>query len=340
MFGSYEEGSPHRQLLSMSRWYVVSRALHAIAQLGVANVMTLEAKPLVQIAKDSDTKADYLRRILKYLTAYHIFEEPKDDYFQLTALSMPLRDDDPYSVRHVLQMVDDDWWQAMGSLSHCLSEGGSAFESVHGEHFFNHLKKQNGSQSNFDRGMAKLSSYDDESIVLAYDFTPYRRVIDIGGGKGGLIRALKKSYPHLSLSLFDSSSVIEQLKTDTTNPLPCNLCAGNFFDLIPNDEDVYIFKGVLHDFNDKDTVTILSNCRTQIPIDAKVLLAEQVIPDDNAPHPNKTMDIVMMALLDGRQRLLSDWTHLAEQAGYTLERVIPTDSHFSLIELRLGGGSK
>jgi hypothetical protein len=67
----------------------------------------------------------------------------------------------------------------------------------------------------------------------------------------------------------------------------------------------------------------------------KLLIIEQILPQDSKPHPNKTMDMVMMFLLGGRQRTVEEWGTLLEQNGLALRRTIPTSTAYTLLEATL-----
>ena len=319
---------PYMRLATMSRWYVVSRAIHAVAALGVANHMSDTPCSAEKLAQATGTQAILLARLLNFLSAYQIFSVHPDGY-ALTELSEPLRDDSRHSIRAVLCMADACWWQAFSQLDTSLKTGKSAFALQHHDDFFDFLSKHPEKQKNFDAGMAKLSSYDDKAIVQSFDFSPFSTIVDMGGGLGGLSRALHEAYPTLSIILFDAPAVIEQLNPDSFLPnIACQ--AGDFLRIIPC-ANAYIFKGVLHDFNDEDMHHILKNCHEQCPKTATLFIAEQVMPDDNNPHPNKTMDIVMMVLLGGRQRTLTEWKKSIEPAGFVFKASYSTGSLFTLM---------
>ncbi len=320
---------PHIQLAIMSRGYVVSRALHAVAKLGVANHLS-SPKRIEELAKVTESKPELLDRVLKFLSSYGLFNYDKG-FYSLTELSKPLRDDDPHSIRDVLCMVDDTWWQAFSQLDASLKTGKPAFEIQHGDDFFSFLGKNAEKQQNFDRGMAQLSSYDEQAISNAFNFSIFSSFVDMGGGRGGLVNAITNQYPELKAILFDTPAVICQLDPKMFSNV--TLQEGNFFATIPP-ADAYIFKGVLHDFNDEMMHQILKNCAQQMPQNATLFIAEQVMPDDNQPHPNKTMDIVMMVLLGGRQRTLTEWKKSIEPAGFTFKNSYPTHSLFTLMEFK------
>ena len=321
----------HVQLATMSRWYVVSRAIHTVAKLGLANHMSTEFTSINDLAKATETKPELLDRLLRFLTDYKVFNA-QDGSYALTDLSKPLRDDDPRSMRAVLCMVDDGWWQAFSQMDSCLKTGNSAFFDQHGDDFFSFISKSPEKQKNFDQGMARLSTFDDTAVSKAYDFSTFSSLTDLGAGRGGLVKAIAQRYPELKTILFDSAAVIQQIKP-TDFPDNVSLQTGDFFSAIPK-SNAYIFKGVLHDFNDKDMHAILKNCAKQMPEDSTLFIAEQVMPDNNQPHPNKTMDIVMMVLLGGRQRTLTEWQNCIEPSGFVFENSYKTESIFTLMAFK------
>lgn len=322
------ELQPHVQLVNMSRWYVVSRAIHTVAQLGLANHMSLEPKPINDLAKATGTKPELLERLMNFLTAYQIFHK-KDDAYSLTDLSKPLRDDDPHSIRAVLCMVDDAWWQAFSHMDKVLQTGKSGFFHQHDNDFFNFLSQSPERQHNFDQGMAKLSTYDDHAIAKAFDYGKYPTIVDMGGGRGGLARAIAKHYPQVQIILFDTPSVIDGLDSDDF-PRQISFIKGDFLKDIPK-ASLYLFKGVLHDFSDALMNQILNNCHQRMSKDAHLLIAEQVQPEEPGPHPNKTMDIVMMMLLAGRQRTLPEWEKAIARSGFHFQKAYKTESIFTVI---------
>jgi O-methyltransferase domain len=58
--------------------------------------------------------------------------------------------------------------------------------------------------------------------------------------------------------------------------------------------DAYILKMILHDWNDKECVMILSNIQKASPPGGKVVIVEHVVPGPETPHFSKLFDIYMM----------------------------------------------
>jgi hypothetical protein len=104
--------SAARVIDEMSRLYYVSRAIHVAAELGIADHLTESSIALDEIAKETNTDATCLKRLLRFLSAYGIFVETSPGLFCNTPLSSVLRSDHPNSVRAGLRRIGDFWWSA------------------------------------------------------------------------------------------------------------------------------------------------------------------------------------------------------------------------------------
>ena len=109
--------------------------------------------------------------------------------------------------------------------------------------------------------------------------------------------------------------------------------AGDFFESVPADHEVYILASIIHDWDDENALTILKNVREAMRDDGRVLILDTVIRSENA-HIDfaKMMDVVMLILLDGRERTESEFEKLLAQADLRLTRVIPTSSPGFVVE--------
>jgi len=327
--------SASRLIDEMSRLYYLSRAIHVATELGVAEHLEKGAVASAALAERTGTNAAALRRLLRFLSAYGVFEETSPDEFRNTPLSSVLRDDHPQSVRANLRRIGTFWWSAVGELEYSVRTGEAAFEHVHGVPFFRYLRTNAEVQRRFDLAMAQISDADDAAIASAYEFGRFGQIVDLGGGRGGLLVQILKRAPKATGVLFEQPQVLatatrldEAGLTDRSKKI-----GGDFFASVPDGADCYVIKGVLHDFNDQQCTRILSNCRRAAGDTGRLLIANQDLPVTvDAPHPNLTMDIQMMALLGGRERSASDWSSLFQQSGWKLGSQIETGAGFTLVE--------
>lgn len=313
-----DQMQPHMQLAIMSREYVVSRAIHAIANLGIADHMSEQPICVYELARLTSTVPDLLDRVLNFLTVYGLFIKNGETY-ALTPLSAPLRQDHPYSMKDVLCMVDESWWQAFAHLETGLKSGTAAFKHQHGSDFFDFLNQRPEKKARFQKGIRKLSIYDDKSITQGFNFGQFKTLVDIGAGQESLSKTIAIQHPSTSITLFNLMAKINEHSNE------------DYFSTLPS-ADAYLFKGILHDFDDEKVNHILTNCRKHIPCHSALIIAEQVIPQNNLPHTNKTMDIIMMVLVGGKQRTLNNWCELIEATGFKLKNTYPTQGIYTIME--------
>lgn len=112
------------------------------------------------------------------------------------------------------------------------------------------------------------------------------------------------------------------------------LVAGDFFDSVPADGDVYLLSMIIHDWADREAIRLLHVIRRAIPATGRLLVVGAVLPACDVPHFGKLLDLTMMAMLTGRERTEDEFTELLRAAGFTLERVVETPSPTSLIQER------
>jgi len=106
---------------------------------------------------------------------------------------------------------------------------------------------------------------------------------------------------------------------------------------VPAGADAYVLKGVIHDWEDHEAITILRTCRAAMSDRSRLLLIERVLPEqidpDDAPTRAKFLsDINMFVNPGGRERTEAEFRDLLGQAGLRLTRTIPTPSPQSLLE--------
>jgi O-methyltransferase len=108
--------------------------------------------------------------------------------------------------------------------------------------------------------------------------------------------------------------------------------SGSFFESIPAGGDAYIMSHIIHDWNEDQCQTILTNCREAMKPDSKLLIVEFVLPEGDTPHLGKLADMVMLVIPGGQERTTAEYETLLSRAGLRLTRVIPTESPVSIVE--------
>ena len=214
-----------------------------------------------------------------------------------------------------------------------------AFDHIFGKGYFDLLAENPLLAQQFDEGMRTISTGELAHITNSYDFSNYSTIVDIGGGKGGLLAEI---LTHNDLSqhsiLFDlahveQSAIAYLTRLNLQNRINFVTSTG-FFDPIPKNADLYMLKRILHDWNDNDCVTILKHCHNAMRQDSRLLIMETIVSQENVRDFSKDIDIAMMVLFGGKERTQTEWKALLDKANLQLINIYPTPSMLSIIEVQ------
>lgn len=325
------ELDPAAALIEMAGGYALPRVLHAVTDLGVADALDDTPRTAAQLAVAVGANPDALGRALRVLSAYGVFQASGDS-FQHTAASKLLCSNNPQSVRAIVQLFGQPYaWNIFGALEHSIRTGNPSMEIVLPEGIFKYFETHPDVGAIFNRAMSAKAQAHVSAIVNTYDFSAFGTVADIGGGRGHLLRAVLEKCPDTRGVLFDLPHVVEDArKLGSSERLTFH--GGSFFENDLPVADAYTVMEVIHDWNDEDSLKILSAIRRAAPAESKLLLLEQVPPDTNEPHWAKLLDIHMLALLGGRQRIAEGYRSILENSGFAMTQVIETPAGISIVE--------
>jgi SAM-dependent methyltransferase len=224
-------------------------------------------------------------------------------------------------------------------LHDSVKEGKSAIELQTGKGPWEHLASDPALARDFDDAMTAVSSVTIEPILGAYDFGGFKNVVDVGGGRGRLLAGILRAAPSARGVLFDQPSVL-QAAHQTLDSFGvtdrCEIVSGNFFEGVPTGGDAYLMKTIIHDWHDEDALKILNQVRKAIKPDGFLLLFETVVPEPNAKHLAKLLDLEMLVTAGGQERTRDEYTELLKKAGFRLNRIITTACPLSIIEAKPG----
>ena len=312
-----------------------TQLIYVAAKLGIADLLKHGPKTSDELAESVGAQPHALYRVLRALAGLGIFEEGRDGRFDLTPLAEPLRTGVPGSLRAWAVINGGEWQRSWGDLMYSVRTGRPAFDNVYGMGFWEYHDKNPETAESFNEGMSEIAERVLAGVVEAYDFSGATTAVDVGGGHGSLIAAILKANPHLRGVLFDKPAVVESARAAIeARGLAgrCELVAGDFFESVPGGADLHLLKWIIHDWDDDRAIMVLRSCRHALAGNGKLLVVERVIPPGNEPSEGKLGDIMMLVLMGGLERTEAEYRALFAKAGFTLTRIVPTASPFSVIE--------
>ena len=187
--------APQRDLARLIDGYLTTQLLYVAAKLGVAEVLVDGPRTGREVAEAVGADPDALTRMLRGLVLEDVLAEDRDGRFALTAVGDSLRDGVPGSQRGAILVRGEVYWSAAAGMLRTAIEGGTAFEHVHGERFFDHLAAYPEREATFQGSMADRARREAADVVAVYDFAGLRELVDVGGGSGVLLEAILRATP-------------------------------------------------------------------------------------------------------------------------------------------------
>jgi hypothetical protein len=232
--------------------------------------------------------------------------------------------------------VQDSWRE----LEYCVRTGEPAFRRAFPDGDpFSHVAADPEEAAIFDEAMAAFTRHVAVALAGAYDFSPFRTVVDVGGGNGALLLGLLAAYPHLRGIVFDLPHVAERARAEVAGAglsARCEVASGSFFESVPAGADAYVLKHVIHDWNDERAAAILRSCRAAMPAHGRLLIVEGLYPQriDRSFESRGAAanDVNMLVCTGGRQRSEAEFRDLLGASGFRLTRIVPTPALVTVIE--------
>ena len=119
-----------------------------------------------------------------------------------------------------------------------------------------------------------------------FDFSEYKRLLDIGGGSGAYSIILALKYDNLHATIFDLASVrkiadtnIEEFKLEKR----VKTASGDIMrDELPGNFDIALLSQVIHAYGENDTKKILSSIYKKLQPGGAIIVNEFLLNDDQA----------------------------------------------------------
>jgi hypothetical protein len=334
-----QEGDLIRSVSDLITGSFSTQVAYAAVQLGLPEALANGPRAAADLANTQTAHADGMLRLLRAMTVLGFARQEADGRFSLTKAGDLLRPDSPNSLRGLAVHWGDPLWSAMGGLLHSVRTGETATHA--GRSGFEALSRNPERAAILNRAMAEGSRRTGQAAVAAYDFSRFKRVMDVGGGYGAMLAEILLANPSVQGSVFE----LPYLERETLAYLAeagvggrARFFGGDFFESVPAEADCYLLKYIIHDWDDAHSIAVLTACVKAAGKEGTIMLVERIVPDHVEARPEHRAaiqgDLVMLTGAGGKERTIAEYDALFAQSGLKRSGVTPTQSAFSLIEAK------
>jgi hypothetical protein len=331
------EPTPQETVLQLISGAWATQAVYAAVRLDLAEKLAAGPRTAAEVAKDCGALPDRLERLFRTLSGVGVFRHRDDGRWENTAASSALRASAGNGLAATVKMTAEEHFLGWSRFHDCLKEPRTAFELYFGEPIFRWYAHQPALVANFQQAMREASAPQVPAIVAAYDTSDRKRIIDVGGGHGGLLLGLLSRAKGARGAVYDLEQGLAAARAaGLDHDARVDLIQGDFFQSVPAGGDLYALKYILHDWDDDRCVTILRHIKKGLAPGGRVIVCEVLVGPHNTNDFAKWMDLHMMAMPGGRERTKDEYAALFERAGMKLTRAIPTACPMWVLEAEAG----
>ena len=280
--------------------FMAARTMHVALEFRLFTHLADNPATLAEIAPKLGLSERAATRLLQACAALGLVHVADGTYRNVPVVDKYLVEGRPTYIGSYVQMFDDLVYHRWGQMSTALRNDRPVDDLDHPYRYFDEEAED---AQTFLAAQHSGSTSLGYALARRFDFTPFRCVLDLGGGAGTYAIELVRHYPHLQAIVFDfpqvcpiaDEAVRQAGLTDRIRTV-----AGDYErDPLPAGPDVVLWSGNLHASSPQRCAHILHKLRELLPAHGAVLIHDYLL-DDTGTGP------LIPALLALHLTLVSD----------------------------------
>ena len=325
--------TPEDQMMQWITIKWITKPICVVVELGIADLLRDGPLGVDTLAEKTETHAPTLYRLLRALSSVGIFLEKEEYVFELTALSRCLLSD---AMGPMAQLFLSEWHdKAWNSLTYTVKTGKPGFDHAFGKKSFDWIEQNPSARSIYDKAQGMKAVGLADAVSEVYNFSGFCSICDVGGGRGSFLIQLLGKYSHINGFVADIQGAVRSAERAIAKAGlddRCKAVAYDFFKDAPPVCDAYFLVNILHDWNDKICVQILTNISQSMNTKSKLWMVEYLLKQGPGFSVAKLLDLEVLVMGGGCERTIDEYKALIGAAGLEVSRIIPTKSGPAMME--------
>ncbi|HEX3879307.1 MAG TPA: class I SAM-dependent methyltransferase [Bryobacteraceae bacterium] len=299
-----------------------SKTMFVAVSMGIFDRLSQSRATAAQIASQLNTHPGATERLLDACAALGLLQKEDATYSNDPVAETYLCTASPHSLYGYIRYSDEALYPMWANLADAVREGSPRWLQTFGLDgpIFSSFFRSEKAMRDFALGMHGFGMLTSPKVAAAFDLSPFRRLVDLGGATGHLAIAACELYPQLRGTVFDLPQVTtlarEQVKQSKASAR-IDIVAGDFFEDELPPADLYALGRILHDWSDDKIQLLLRKVVATLPSGGALLIAEKLLNEDGVgPSQANMQSLNMLVVTEGRERTLSEYTSQLRAAGF------------------------
>ncbi|HEX2065153.1 MAG TPA: methyltransferase [Acidimicrobiales bacterium] len=255
-------------IMRLASGFMAAKHLFAANELGVFEALAGSPATLEGLAARTGLTPRAARISADAMVALGLLEREGDLYRNGPVAAAFLTGQGPGDLRAFLRFWDRLSYPAWAHLAEALGSGPP-------QEIFD-----------FDDELQQLASAGIEAVLAGpasalpdtYDFSPHRRLLDVGGGTGSWSIAVARRYPHLKATVFELATVADVARRRVAEagfgPRIDVVVGDAMAGELPGGYDVFLLANLVHYWSPEQNAALLQRVRRAAPTGSRLLMAD------------------------------------------------------------------
>ena len=315
---SYEGNKIHEVMSG----FVYSQILHLLINLGVFQFLKKEGRSLEEVSQFLELTKERSLLLLRGGCALNLICYKRNKYW-LTRGSAQI-----VGVPGLMDMIQHNQILYRDLVDPVrLLQGKNETEL---SHFWPYVRKERKKKkistkvsSEYSKLMQTSQRLVAEQTLQAYRLKGVKRILDIGGGTGAFLLAVKNKYPSIEATVFDLPNVINVAKSNhqEIDGIVGHLtfCPGDFLkDNFPSNQNVICLVRVLYDHEDSTVELLLRRIYEALPKGGSLLITEPMSGGGKAMRSSDCyFSFYTLAMTTGKVRSFEEHKAILLKVGFS-----------------------
>ncbi|TCK21639.1 methyltransferase [Pseudonocardia endophytica] len=315
--------------------YWRSQVLCTAARLGVADLLAGGPLTLVEMAAECGLSRSSLGRLMRALVGIGLCTVGEEGY-RTTALGRAFESGATGGAHERALVTAEFFYPMWAHLADCLCRSSSAVDVRSGWSGVDLPGGPDGLSSLFERVAPDISEPEAKRIAATRELGERGVVVDVGGSSDALLGEILRAHPGIRGLLYDLPGGTDRARTslaDAGLASRTDVAEGDFLAEVPAGGDLYLLSFVLHSWDDEHALTLLRAVRTAMHPGARLLVIEELLPDDEQDGELASLhDLHMLVTTGGRERTEAEYVALLGAAGLAYVGTVETGGPTGVIE--------
>jgi SAM-dependent methyltransferase/predicted transcriptional regulator len=323
------------RVMADTRSFMQSRVILTAAELDVFSLLHQTPSSVKDLAEKSSLDLRNTTRLLDCLVSLGLLEK-ESELYRTTETGALLSSHHPESV---LPMVlhYNHLWDTWSYLTETIVEGNNPAKQPLSEKGGETLKAFIGAMHVIGRNLAG-------EIADAYDLSPFKSLLDIGGASGTYTMAFLRKNPSMRAVIFDRKDVLpladERLRAEGFRER-VDLVGGDFYrDELPGGSDLALLSAIIHQNSPEENVDLYRKAYRALAPGGVLLIRDHIMDETRTKPPGGAMFALNMLVntRGGDTYTYEEVRSTLERAGFTDVKWVREGEHMdSLVEARKPG---